>query len=241
MIEILRQTPDGFLEFRVTGRVTEADYQDAIIPAIENGLKDSDRLRLLVTVEPDFEGYSAGAAWADTKLGLSHWRGFERIAVVTGSARVANGARAIGAFIPGPVRVFGPDAADDARRWLEESLGTIHIHEGPGSLMRAELVGSLDRAAYDRAEDRIDGFVAAHPRIRLIVDLRQFDGWQGLGALAEHLSLVREHRRAPERVAVVGQPGWRQLGLRVFGRMIKAETRFFAPDEAEAARDWVTG
>jgi hypothetical protein len=241
MIEILRQTPEGYLEFRIDGRVTEADYQDAIIPAIENGLRDSDRLRVLVIVGAGFEGYSAGAAWADTRLGVSHWRGFERIAVATDSTFVANASRILGAFMPNPVRVFPLADADDARRWLEESLGTIHIHEGPGKLMRAELVGTLDRAAYDRAEDRIDGFIEAHPRIRLVVDLRQFDGWQGLGALGEHLSLVREHRHAPEKVAVIGHTGWQKMGQRVFGRLVRAETRFFEPAEAQAAQDWVTG
>jgi hypothetical protein len=239
MIVIERQTPDGYLELAVDGRVTEADYNDVVIPAIENGLRDSDRLRILVVVRSGFEGYSAGAAWADTKLGMSHWRGFERAAVATDNTFVANLVRIFGALMPCPVRVFPLAEADTARRWLEESLGTIHIHEGPGTLMRAELIGTLDRAAYDRAEDRIDGFIEAHRRIRLIVDLRKFDGWQGLGALGEHLSLVREHRHAPEKVAVIGQSGWRSMGQRVFGRMLRAETRFFDGDDFEAAEAWV--
>ncbi|MBL4541609.1 MAG: STAS/SEC14 domain-containing protein [Rhodobacteraceae bacterium] len=241
MIVIERQSPDGYLEMQVSGRVTEADYQDVVIPAIERGLHDTDQLRVLLVIGPDFEGYSAGAAWADTKLGLSHWRGFERAAVATDNTFVANATRVFGAFMPCPVKVFPLAEADAARRWLEESLGTIHLREGPGNLLRAELVGTLDRAAYDRAESRIDGFIAGHERIRLIVDLREFDGWQGLGALGEHLSLMREHRHAPERVAVLGQTGWQQMGQRVFGRMLKAETRFFDAADAQAAEAWVTG
>lgn len=240
MIEIVKTRPDGIVEFTVTGKVTEDDYRDRVIPAIERALAEHDRIRVLAHFETGFEGYSPAAAWADTKLGLSHWRGFERVAAVTDSTLVATGMRLFAPFMPCPVKVFPLGELDDARRWLQESLGTIHIHEGPGNLLRAELIGTLDGDAYDRADAMIDGFVTAHPRIRLIVDLRSFDGWQGLGAVADHLSLVREHRRAPERVAVVGRAGWQKAAERLFGRFIEAESRYFDADEIDAATAWVT-
>jgi hypothetical protein len=44
-----------------------------------------------------------------------------------------------------------------------------------------------------------------------VLDLREFDGWAGLSALGDHLSLVREHYRVPERIAIVGDKAWQKM------------------------------
>jgi flavorubredoxin len=74
--------------------------------------------------------------------------------------------------------------------------------------------------------------------VRLLIDLRQFDGWTGLAALADHLSLVREHRRTPQRVAVLGDAGWQKMAQKLASRFLQADTRFFDAAHAEQAQVW---
>ena len=88
MIDIRPATGDGILELHMSGRITAADYDDVITPALDDALARHDRIRLLARIGPEFEGYTAGAAWADTRLGLRHWSGFERVAVVTDRAEL---------------------------------------------------------------------------------------------------------------------------------------------------------
>ena len=76
MIEITETTPEGIMEIRATGRVTEQDYESVLIPAVEKALAGEGKVRLLYQVGPGFEGYSAGAMWADARLGMRHWSGF---------------------------------------------------------------------------------------------------------------------------------------------------------------------
>ena len=48
-------------------------------------------------------------------------------------------------------------------------------------------------------------------------------------ALADHFSLVREHRRIPRRVAVVGDQAWQKLALRLLSGFTVAATQLPMP------------
>lgn len=78
----------------------------------------------------------------------------------------------------------------------------------------ADASGDLEARLRER-----DGF-------HLLLDLREFDGWQGLAAIIGHLSLAREHAAQAQRVA---------------GRFLNAETRYFPGEAFEAAKMWLTG
>lgn len=231
--------PEGTLEFTVSGRVTGADYDTVLVPAIEKALAEHDRIRILVQFADDFAGYSLEAAWDDTKLGLRHWRGFDRAAVVADDHLVRMTMKAFSFAFPCPFRTFASGELEEARLWLAEDLGTIHLRELGGNGLAVQLIGQVDSAAYDRASDEIDAFIGQHGRIRLLVDLREFDGWQGLSALAEHLSLVRDHHRAPEKVAVVGAAAWQHLAQQIIGQFLNAETKYFQGADMAGVERWL--
>jgi len=142
-------------------------------------------------------------------------------------------------MMPCPVRLFSLAELDDANRWLAESLGSIHISI-EGDVVTARLIGKLEASAYDGAKEAIDTLMSRAEHVRLVLDLREFDGWSGLAALGDHLSLVREYRRVPERVAVVGNKAWQKLAERVTGKFLNAETRFFDGNDYEGAVAWLS-
>lgn len=247
MIEEIAGRPEGTLEFRLTGKITGEDYDKVLTPAIERALEKSDRVRLLAQVGPGFEGYSLDAMWDDARLGLRHWFGFDRCAVVSDVDWVKTTVKALGFALPCPVKTFNLNELEDARRWLQESLGAIHVDEigegaeGAGHPVAIRLIGKIESSAYDMARGDLDAIITKHGRIRLLLDLREFDGWQGLGAIAHHLGFVRDHRHAPERVALVGNAAWMRVAERVASNFIDAETRFFEGKDYEAAEGWVMG
>lgn len=240
MIEKISGLPEGTVGLKITGHVSGDDYDTVLTPAIDKAIEQFDRIKMLLQIGPGFEGYSLDAAWDDTKLGLRHWSGFERMAIVTDVGWIKTASRAIGFMMPCPVQLFDLDESDDAKRWLSESLGSIHI-DSEGGVVTARLIGKLEPSAYDRANEEIDNVMSRSEHVRLVLDLREFDGWSGLAALGEHLSLVREHRRVPERVAVVGNKAWQKLAEKVMGKFVNAETRFFEADDYARAVDWVSG
>jgi len=118
MIRILQDLPANVVGAEAVGRVDVEDYRTVLEPAVEAALAAHDRLRLLYVLGQEFEGYSAGAAWEDTKLGIGHWEAWERIAVVTDRGWIADAVKALSWMLPGEVRVFGMDERDDATAWI---------------------------------------------------------------------------------------------------------------------------
>jgi hypothetical protein len=237
MIEIIQGLPEGTLGFSLAGTVAKEDYDDVLVPALEMAIEEHDRVKLLMRFGEAFEAYSLAAAWEDTLAGLRHWRGFERIAVVSDVGWLRAAVAALAPLFPCPVRLFGLSVEEEARLWLAESLGTIHLDQQDG-VIRVQLIGRLEPSSYDRIDDELNQLMSRISPVRLLIDLRQFDGWTGLAALSDHLSLIREHRRTPKRVAVLGDAGWQKLAQKLASRFLEAESRFFDAAHAEQAQVW---
>jgi hypothetical protein len=238
MIEEIEGLPEGTLGFKFSGKVTGSDYDSVLTPAIDKAIEKFDRIKLLAQVGPDFESYSLDAIWDDTKLGLRHWNGFERVAVLTDVGWIMTGVKAVAFMMPCPVQLFAMGELEDARRWLSESLGSIQI-DREGDVVTARLLGRLDPGAYDGVNDEIDDVMSHAEHVRLLLDLREFDGWSGLSALADHLSLVREHYRVPERIAIVGDKAWQRLAGKIMAKFVNAQTKFFDSCDFDGALAWV--
>lgn len=240
MIETMQGLPEGTLGFALSGMIHRDDYDQVLVPELERAIGEHDRVKLLMRFEDSFEGYGPAAIWEDTRAGLRHWRGFERIAVVCEVAWLRAALAAFAPLLPCPLRLFDRAQEQEACLWLAESLGTIHLEEENG-VIRVRLIGQLEPAAYDRIDDELAALFSRCAPVHLLIDLREFDGWLGLSPLADHLALFREHRRTPVRVAVLGDAAWQKLAHRLAYRFLQAESRFFDAAHAEQARIWAAG
>ena len=225
MIEEIAGLPEGTLGFIISGDVTGGDYDNVLTPAIDKAIEKFDRIRLLAQVDSDFEGYS-------------NWRGFERVAVVTDVGWIQMGVKAMAFILPCPVQLFAIGELDDAKRWLSESLGSIQV-DREGDIVTARLLGTLDPDAYDGVNEEIDTVMSHAEHVRLLLDLREFDGWSDLSALGDHLSLVRAHYRVDERIAIVGDKAWQNMAGKIMARFVNAQTMFFDSDDYEGAVAWI--
>ena len=91
MIRLIRNMPPGTIGIEAVGKVTE---------------------------DEDFESYSPGALWADTKLVAGHREGWKKVAIVSDADWLENSIKAFGWLMPGEVKVFETDEVDDAKKWL---------------------------------------------------------------------------------------------------------------------------
>jgi SpoIIAA-like len=118
MIELLPGLPANVIGAEAVGHVETADYRDVLEPAVTAALAGHDKLRLLYVLGERFEGFSAGASWEDTKVGIGHWGAWERIAVVTDRDWIAHTVKVLGWMLPGDVRVFALAERDEAVTWV---------------------------------------------------------------------------------------------------------------------------
>ena len=121
MIEQLQDMPAGVNGIRISGRVTADDFAQ-FKPTLDRML-DTDEIRFVEIIGPDYEGFGPGGLLADVKQGFSnlkHIRAFKRTAVVSDKEWIAHTVHALGWMIPGEVAVFGMDELEDAKRWAAD-------------------------------------------------------------------------------------------------------------------------
>ena len=119
MVTIMPQSHDNVLGVQGTGKVTEDDYQNVLVPHLEAILKKYGKVRFLYYLDEDFTGWELGAMWEDAKFGLRHKDDCEKVAVVGGPKWVAWGTRLVSHFMEGQVKIFPLEELQAAWDWLE--------------------------------------------------------------------------------------------------------------------------
>ena len=122
MIEQITDLPAGVVGFTAHGEVTAGDYERVIVPDLEGVFSLHEKVRLLYHFAEDFTGFETRAMWDDAKLGLRHFSGFERVAVVSDVGWLTRAMPAISAVMPGTFRAYPNAQMAEARAWLLEDL-----------------------------------------------------------------------------------------------------------------------
>jgi hypothetical protein len=118
MIEIMPESNGPALALKATGKLTDADYKEVLIPKIEEKIKQFGKARVLLYLPGGFTGWEAHAAWDDAKFGVRHRNDFEKLAVV-GGAKWVEWATKIGAhFMKGEVKTFPEAELGEALDWI---------------------------------------------------------------------------------------------------------------------------
>ena len=117
MIRVIENMPVGTIGVEAAGKVTEDDYRNVLAPAVSAALERGD-VRLLYVLGKDFDSYSAGALWADTKMVAGNRKAWKKVAIVSDADWLENSIKAFGWLMPGEVKVFETDEVHDAKEWL---------------------------------------------------------------------------------------------------------------------------
>lgn len=120
MFQILTGFPEDVLAVSATGRITAEDYDTVLAPAVEAKMRAHRPLKAFFYLGPEFEGLKAGAMVEDLRLGLSHFRDWGRIAVVTDKAAMRDTVNLFAMFMRQPLKVFFNADYDKAKAWIEE-------------------------------------------------------------------------------------------------------------------------
>ena len=113
-------TPVGtIVTLKFREKLDKEDYE-TFVPMIESQMKNGAPIRLLAELH-DFEGWTAGALWEDTKFAAKHFNDIERLAVV-GESRWQKGVAVFfKPFTSAEVRYFDMKEIDKAREWIREA------------------------------------------------------------------------------------------------------------------------
>ena len=119
MIEILDGSGNRILGVRLTGRVTDDDYEKTFIPALNKIIAEYGKVSCLYFMDEGFEGWDVGAMWEDAKFGVSHRDDFDKIAVVGGPAWAQWASKVAAYMISGRLRTFSIEELGLAWDWIK--------------------------------------------------------------------------------------------------------------------------
>lgn len=120
MIRLMRDLPDNVFGVLATGKITMADYENILIPALEDKLKTNSKIRMLYYIESDFIGFELSAMWDDAKLGIKHLSEWDRIALVSDLDMLNSFMKFFGHLMKSEVRIYKDADLDKAKEWIAE-------------------------------------------------------------------------------------------------------------------------
>ena len=118
MIELEQPANSNVIMITAKGKITDDDYEDSIVPAVESKLKEYDKIRFLYVLGEGYDGFEGEAMWEDTKVGLKHLTDYEKIGLVTDEKWIRRSVKAFGFLMPGEVKLFDNDQLEDAKTWI---------------------------------------------------------------------------------------------------------------------------
>lgn len=120
MITVMEQSTQTMLAVQATGKLTDSDYEDIWIPALEKVINDSGKANALLYMDAEFKGWELKAMWADTKFGFQHRKDFNRLAVVGGPDWVRWGVKLGEMLLDCEVKLYEPEKLNEALAWVSD-------------------------------------------------------------------------------------------------------------------------
>jgi hypothetical protein len=120
MLKIINDLPGNVLGIEAGGEVTGADYENVLIPAVDEKLKENKKIRFLYYLGSSFTGFSLKAMIDDAGVGIKNSSAWDRVALVSDHQQINGFAKFFGHLLPGEVKVFGNAGLDEAKKWIAE-------------------------------------------------------------------------------------------------------------------------
>jgi len=117
-IQLNEENGGKLLAVHVSGKLVKADYEH-FVPEFERLVGLHGKLRVLFGMTA-FQGWTAGALWADTKFALHHFSDIDRLAVVGDKKWQEGMATFCKPFTKATVKYFDHADASEANTWLAE-------------------------------------------------------------------------------------------------------------------------
>ena len=122
MITRITDLPSNMVGFRATGEVTQADFDNVVIPEVQKSVAATGVLNYLLVLDTSVKNFTFGAWFKDAVLGIQNLTKWNRAAIITDSEGIHNFTKVFSALMPGTFRAFDHAAMDQAVDWVSEKI-----------------------------------------------------------------------------------------------------------------------
>jgi hypothetical protein len=246
MLTIIDELPDHVIGIRINDKLRAEDYEQQLIPLVNEKLKNHSKLDLLCCIDGEWKGMEAGAVWQDLRLGLGRIGHWARMAIVTDIKWMENAIKLFRVFSPGELRHFDSADYEVAKTWVcETNRARISIKlDRDAGILELEPVAdkALSEDDFEAVGKAIGGYLEDHDHLRgILIHSRKFPGWQSVGALFAHLKFVNAVHDKISKIALVTDSPMGTFADHVLDPLMLAKVRKFDYDDRDEAMGWLQG
>ena len=248
MLQRIPDVPDGIDALAAIGTLTRQDYEQSIEPILDEARRSSRRIRLLVQLGPEYEGYTAGAAWEKTANAFRSPSLLDCSTATRSSPTFTgctNGPTSWGSCCPSRCACSATTNATQAIAWLSalpEGPGVAHHLVPESGVLVVEVTAPLRAQDFDALAATADTWLETHDALPgVVIHARQFPGWENAASMLRHLRFVRDHHRAVRRVALAADGKQADLIAGLAEHFVHAEIKRFGYDDLDEAVAWAAG
>ncbi len=115
----------------------------------------------------------------------------------------------------------------------------LDIREGQTNLLVVTIEGILKKVEFDHAQTVAARLIERTGKIRLLIFLKNFQGWER-GQDWGDVSFQMAHEKDIEKIAIVGDPHWRDLAFAFTAQPFRPEVvQYFDPSQLEHMQAWL--
>jgi hypothetical protein len=100
------------------------------------------------------------------------------------------------------------------------------------------LEGRVSTEQFDALAGRLEAFIKRHGRVRVLEIVKDFEGMDA-SAVWHDIKFSLRHLKDFSRCAIVANPNTHHLWSNLVAPFMACEVEHFAPNEENAARDWL--
>ena len=119
MIEILPGTANDLVGIKVSGKLTDKEYKEVLIPSLDAAIKANGKVRLLCHMDQGFKGWEWAAAWDDLTFWLKHKNDFSKLAVIGATKWIEVSTKLSAHIMAGEVKFFPEGESQNAWEWIK--------------------------------------------------------------------------------------------------------------------------
>ena len=114
------------------------------------------------------------------------------------------------------------------------------LQNNEDGIVHARLSGTMTLSDQQALEALAKRLIDAGGKVRLLVTLEAFEGWEKDSGWGDDLGFQLDYGNEIVRIAVVGEPRWKEQALMFLGKGFRdTEIEFFQPDSLAGAKDWI--
>ena len=116
----------------------------------------------------------------------------------------------------------------------------VEIVDVAGKLLQLKVRGMFTKADYDRIIEIAKKAIEREGKVRALVILEAFEGWERLGDWGD-VSFMMEQGQHLEKMAIVGDDKWQDEAFAFTAKGFRATViEFFTPSRLNEARTWLS-